>query len=207
MRDRATGGGSGPGKAAGEGDVAGALAVYGKSLEVRRRLAEADPSNAGWQRDLSVSQDNMGNVLRDHGDVAGALAAYGKSLEVEATAGLGRSPRTRVGNGTSVSHNKWARCCGNRRCAGAMVVYGKSLEVRRRLAEADPSNAGWQRDQSLSLTLIAECHERNGDSIGGLRFAEESLAMDERLAALDRSNVIWQRDVAYSRAFAARLRG
>ena len=47
------------------------LAAYRESLQVRRRLAEADPSNAGWQRDLSVSHDNVGNVLRDQGDLAG----------------------------------------------------------------------------------------------------------------------------------------
>ena len=64
---------------------------------MRERLARR-PCNAGWQRDLSVSQEKVGNVLRDQGDLAGALAAY-----------------------------------------------RESLQARRRLAEADPSNAGWQR--------------------------------------------------------------
>ena len=91
--------------------------------------------------------------------------------------------------------------------AGAQAAYGKTLEVRRRLAEADPSNAGWQRDLSLSLTRLARVHERRGERAEALRFAEESLTIDEHLAALDRSNAIWQRDVAVSRALVTRLRG
>ncbi len=38
-----------------EGDRAGALQAYEESLEIARRLAAADPGNAGWARDLIVS--------------------------------------------------------------------------------------------------------------------------------------------------------
>jgi hypothetical protein len=61
--------------------------------------------------------------------------------------------------------------------------------VSRRLAEADPSNAGWQRDLSFSLTRLAEFHEQRHDRTAALPYAEESLRIDERLAALDPSNV------------------
>ena len=79
--------------------------------------------------------------------------------------------------------------------------------MRRRLAAADPSNAGWQRDLSLSLTLMAEVHEKKGERIEALRLAQESLTIDERLAALDPSNAMWQKDVVISRRLVARLRG
>lgn len=46
------------------------------------RLASADPSNAGWQQDVSVSQDKVGDVLSVQGDLAGALAAYRESLAI-----------------------------------------------------------------------------------------------------------------------------
>ncbi len=64
------------------GDLAGALGAYRESLAVSQRLAAADPSNAGWQRDLSVSQEKLGDVLRAQGDLAGALGAYRESLAV-----------------------------------------------------------------------------------------------------------------------------
>ena len=75
---------SGDTKAA-QGDLAGALADYGQSRATAERLAAADPSNAGWQRDLAVSHYNPGEIadrqghadlLRQHwGEVLGIYAA------------------------------------------------------------------------------------------------------------------------------------
>ena len=52
------------------------LGVNGTRVRtVEHLMAAADPGNAGWQRDLSVSQDNIGNVLSAQGDLSAALAA------------------------------------------------------------------------------------------------------------------------------------
>jgi tetratricopeptide (TPR) repeat protein len=107
-----------------------------------------------------------------------------------------------------VSHDKLGdvlRAQGD--LGGALAAYRESLEVSRRLAQADASNAGWQRDLSFSLTRMAEFHEQRGDRAEAMRFAEESLVINERLAALDRTNATWQQDVKVSRALVARLRG
>jgi tetratricopeptide (TPR) repeat protein len=90
--------------------------------------------------------------------------------------------------------------------AGALVAFRDSLQVRRRLAEADPSNATWQRDLSCTLTSLAKCHDLDGRRDEAIEFAEESLAIDERLAALDPTNATWGKDVEISRALVARLR-
>jgi hypothetical protein len=50
-----------------QGDLAGALKAYRESLAVRARLAAADPSNAGWQRDLSVSYWRMADMAEKTG--------------------------------------------------------------------------------------------------------------------------------------------
>jgi len=42
------------------GDRTGALAAYEESLAIMRKLAAADPGNAGWQRDVSVSLTRVG---------------------------------------------------------------------------------------------------------------------------------------------------
>jgi hypothetical protein len=46
-----------------QGDPTAALQAYRDSLAIAERLAKADPGNAGWQRDLSVSYSKVGNVL------------------------------------------------------------------------------------------------------------------------------------------------
>ena len=58
------------------------LTAYRASLAIRERLAAADPSNAGWQRDLSVSQGNIGDVLRAQGRLDDALTAYRADLAI-----------------------------------------------------------------------------------------------------------------------------
>ena len=89
--------------------------------------------------------------------------------------------------------------------SGALAAYRESLALSRRLAEADPSNAVWQRDLSVSLTKLAQFFERIGDRAAAHDHAVESLAIDERLSALDPSNAVWQKDVAITRTLVARL--
>src|SRR6185295_1478398 len=55
-------------------------------------LAREFPDQAAYQRDLAVSQERLGQVLRARGDSDGALAAYRAALAiVEKRAGLDSS--------------------------------------------------------------------------------------------------------------------
>jgi tetratricopeptide (TPR) repeat protein len=65
-----------------QGDLAGALTSYQTSLAIRDRLAKADPGNAGWQRDLAVSHNKIGEVQQAQGDLAAALTSYRASLAI-----------------------------------------------------------------------------------------------------------------------------
>ena len=65
-----------------QGDLAASLTSYQASLAIRERPAKADPGNAGWQRDLSVSQENIGEVQQAQGDLAAALTSYRASLTI-----------------------------------------------------------------------------------------------------------------------------
>ena len=58
------------------GRTAEALKAFGDGLGIRDRLAKADPGNAGWQRDLSVSYDRIGDVLVAQGNLPEALKSY-----------------------------------------------------------------------------------------------------------------------------------
>ena len=59
-----------------QGDLAAALTSYQTALAIRDRLAEADPGNAEWQHDLSLSHERIGDVRRAQGDLAAALTSY-----------------------------------------------------------------------------------------------------------------------------------
>src|SRR5256714_4005825 len=65
-----------------EGDLDGALKSYRDSLAIHEKLAEQDRGNAGWQRDLSVSYNKVGDVQSEQGDLAGALKSSRDSLAI-----------------------------------------------------------------------------------------------------------------------------
>ena len=65
-----------------QGNLPEALKAYRDSLAIAERLAKADPGNAGWQRDLSVSYNKVGDVLKDQGNLPEALNAYRDSLAI-----------------------------------------------------------------------------------------------------------------------------
>ncbi len=95
-----------------EGDRAGALKAYEESLEIARRLAAADPGNAGWARDVSVSLSKVGDVRVAEGDRAGALKAYEESLEIRQAPGRRPTPATPAGRATSRSAWTASATCG-----------------------------------------------------------------------------------------------
>ena len=123
------------------------------------RLAAADPANTGWQRDLSVSHDKLGDVAVAAGDLAAARTAYQASLDIRRAAGR-RRPR---------QHRMAARPVGQPRTSSGTwrwrpgtwpppaTAYQASLDIRVRLAAADPANTGWQRDLSVSHEQARGC--------------------------------------------------
>jgi tetratricopeptide (TPR) repeat protein len=52
-----------------QGNLPEALKSFRDGLAIRDRLAQADPGNAGWQRDLSVSYAKLANAYRTAGQL------------------------------------------------------------------------------------------------------------------------------------------
>ena len=82
--------------------------------------------------------------------------------------------------------------------AGALTSYRDGLAIADRLAKADPGNAGWQRDLSVSYEKIGDVQVAQGDLAGALKSYRDSLAIADRLAKSDPGNAGWQRDLSVS---------
>ena len=59
-----------------QGDLAAALESYKAALAVDARLTKSDPSNTVWQRFLSASHVEIGEVLQAQGNLPAALKSY-----------------------------------------------------------------------------------------------------------------------------------
>jgi tetratricopeptide (TPR) repeat protein len=127
------------------------------------RLAAADPGNAGWQRDLSVSHERIGNVLTAQGNLDGALKAFQAGLKIAERLAAADPGNAGWQRDLSVSHNKVGNVLtaqGN--LDGALKAFQASHKIFERLAAADPGNAGWQRDLVVSFFKLGSIAGQGG---------------------------------------------
>ena len=94
---------------------------------------------------------------------------------------------------------------GKARGGGRGLSRGAEIVPRQprhsdRLAKADPGNAGWQRDLSVSYNKIGEVLVAQGNLPEALKSFRDSLAIRDRLAKADPGNAGWQRDLSVSYA-------
>jgi tetratricopeptide (TPR) repeat protein len=80
----------------------------------------------------------------------------------------------------------------------ALKSFRDSLAIRERLAKADPNNAGWQRDLSVSYNKVGDVLVAQGNLPEALKSFRYSLAIRERLAKADPTNAGWQHDLQFS---------
>ncbi len=175
------------------------LALLEPTRAVLERLASSDPGNAGWQRDLSVSHNLIGDVLRVQGDLSGALAAYEASLRIRERLASSDPGNAGWQRDLSISQAN----VGDIRSAqgdlqGALDAYRATLATQQRLASSDPGNAEWQRDLSVSHNKIGNVLRAQGDLSGALEAYESTHEILSRLASSDPGNAQWQRDLSVS---------
>jgi hypothetical protein len=67
---------------AAKGELAGALTHYQAGRDIVLRGLASNDANAGWQRELSVCENKIGEVLAAQGDLVGAMKSYQASLQI-----------------------------------------------------------------------------------------------------------------------------
>ena len=77
----------------------------------------------------------------------------------------------------------------------ALKSYRDGLAIADRLAQADPGNAGWQRDLSVSYAKIGVVFQRTGNNTEALNALREGHAIIERMTRLSPDNVQWKQDL------------
>ncbi len=138
------------------GSLEQAMVWAQSALTKCQKLAASDPKNSDWQRDLSVSYDNVAGILQAQGERAEALVQYGKSLAIREKLAASDPKNSDWQRDLSVSYDNVAgilQAQGER--AQALVQYGKSLAISEKLATSDPQNAQWQTDLAVSYLKLA----------------------------------------------------
>ena len=134
----------------------GSLAEAAKAFFAARDAA----ARSGEDRDLSVSDERIGDVQVAQGDLAGALKSYSDSLAI-----ADRLAKSDPGNAgwqrdLSVSYNKIGDVqVAQGDLAGALKSYRDGLAIRDRLANSDPEQ---RRLAAQSLGIVQQGRRRAG---------------------------------------------
>ncbi len=182
-----------------QGHLPSARRLYDTALAVIAPLAQRDPNNSEWQRDLSVSHDRIGDVLRQGGDGSAALAAYRAGLAISEGLAKRDPNNSEWQRDLSVSHSKTGdvlRQGGDG--PAALAAYRAGLAISEGLAKRDPNNSEWQRDLSVSHDRIGDVLRQGGDGPAARAAYQAGLAIREGLAKRDPNNSEWQRDLSFS---------
>ena len=164
------------------GKLSEAERFYSDSLKIFKHLASQDPSNAVWQRDLSVSYNNLGDLQKAQGNLKEAELAYKESLKIIKPLVEKDPSNTLWQRHISVSYNNLGdlqKAQGNLK--EAELAYKESLRITKLLASQDPSNAGWQVDLvnsygKMALLEIELDHKTEAHSL-----LEKAMAILKRL--------------------------
>jgi uncharacterized caspase-like protein len=158
-------------------DVAKALAYYNQAVDL-------DPDDAEtWL--------NYADVARDAGRTDEAKAAFAQAA-LKAQGDYADFTRYLA----TLGQGDIAFAQGS--LPEARRLYESASAIADRLAKADPNNAGWQRDLSVSYNKVGDVLVAQGNLPEALKSFQGSLAIRDRLAKADPNNAGWQRDLSVS---------
>ncbi len=127
------------------------------NLPAALRAAHASTKTAADDRDRSVANSAVGDVLVAQGDLPAALTAYRASLGIRETLAKRDPGNSEWQRDLSVSHNKIGDVLvAQGDLPAALTAYRASLGIAETLAKRDPGNSQWQRDLIVSYVKLSQ---------------------------------------------------
>ncbi|UFZ05849.1 autotransporter strand-loop-strand O-heptosyltransferase [Bradyrhizobium ontarionense] len=176
----------------GAGDLAAALQNYKQSIAIVRHLTEADPDNAGFQRNLSVALNRIGAVLFVQRNLEGAQAAYSASLAI--------AQRLNTAHPTNVSFQR-DLALYHALLADVVAAQGRHAEAfehRRsnaalitQLANAAPTDPVLQKALATSYQNLGDAFVPTGNVDGALAVYQVSLSLTKRGLEASGQDPVW----------------
>lgn len=154
------------------GDLTRARLEYQRALPLYELVAQNDPTNPNWQRDISIYYERIGNIDLESNDLPGAAAAYRKGLGIVERLAQEDPHNPEWKRALSLLHEKIGDVLleqGNPEAA--LSEYRIDLDIARDLVDADRQNAGLRKDLATSHERMAEALS----SVGRTREAAEHI--------------------------------
>ena len=173
-----------------------ALPLMQMALDGFLALAQQEPNNSQFQRDLSVSYIKLGDIELRLGNYYAALAHYDNLLTVRLKLVELDPNNSQFQRDLSVSYIKLGDNelrLGNN--DAALAHYENALTIALKL---DPNNSQFQRDLSVSYIKLGDIELRLGNYYAALAHYENALTIALKLVKLDPYNSVFQRNLSVS---------
>jgi tetratricopeptide (TPR) repeat protein len=181
------------------GDTQGALAAATQARDIFRGLVASNPDSDDFHRELSVSNERIGDVLMVQGHLDAALSAYRDSLAIRKLSALNNPGNTEYQRDLSVSDNKVGEVLvAKSQLDDALAAYRDGLAIRKALALKHPSSAKLQRDLSVSDNKIGRVLVMQGHLDDALTAYRDGLDIRKALALKEPCDTQCQRDLSVS---------
>jgi tetratricopeptide (TPR) repeat protein len=176
-----------------------ALDYFRKDLAIAERLAKSDPGNALLQRELSVSYDTFGDVLKEQHDAAGALKAYREAVTI--VENLAKTFPQNLSWQADLAHaylNVGDALKDQETLTEAETYYRKELAIAERLAQTDRGNMDWKSDLAASYNRVGNLLFEENKPADSVSYYRSALALYEDLAKVDPGSAGRQFDLVIS---------
>ena len=182
-----------------KGEADAALAAYEGARREAAALAEREPSNVAWRRDVSIAHDRMGDVHLAADRLDAALESYRASLAIAETLAAGDVDSLERQHDLSVAHDRIGEVLERLgKLDEALASYRSGLALAEKIAQRDPERVGRQWDVSASLDRIGNVLHAQGKAQDALAAYRRGLHIAEEAAATEPERTVWQRDLAVS---------
>jgi eukaryotic-like serine/threonine-protein kinase len=176
------------------GDTEGAMKSYQRSLEIRQRLVEADPTNLELQYELARSYHGVGDMFYTIDDLKNTLQAYDKGIAVLQPVVAAEPNNLKYlrlladifANRGDLKGMEGFSNLGD--TEGALESYRQAIAISEKLAAAEPDKKEYQGDYATRLIYFGRLQAVTGDTKGAIASGQKSIAIFEKLSAEDPHN-------------------
>ena len=181
------------------GRIGQAMERHQEAFHLLKMRADAEPDWADYQRDLSVSHNKMGDLLRVLGQGEQARQHYDDDLAIAQRLANAEPDRADYQRDLSVSHERMGDLLSALgQGEQARQHYDDALAIRQRLANAEPDRADYQRDLSVSHNKMGDLLRALGQGEQARQHYDDALAIRQRLANAEPDRADYQRDLSVS---------
>lgn len=180
------------------GDTDGALKSYQRSLEIRQKLADAEPKNLDYQHELADSHEGVGDMFYTINDLKGGLESYEKAVAIREKIVAAASDNLEyryslagvLGKRGDIKGMEGFPNLGD--TLGALESYRQGVKVYEELVNLAPENEKFKLGYATMLHFMGMLQTTTGDAKGAIANGQKSLSIFDLLIAANPNNAKYE---------------